>query len=428
MAEDLITDAVAIPTEINHPSDEARARFEEANQQEQRGKLEKLLRVLLPVLGMIIAVYTLVLAILFLLGWTAAPLPFAQASETEVEESTEVAAVSPSDDLSAWSDEELAAQLVMVTVPLGNTVEIQSWASRGIGGILLVGDNAATSMQSDIAGAQDSEPLGVDAFIAVGGRCGDSSSLNAIAPNLASEKKLSKLKTTEVTEATRAAGLELQSQGVNVVFGPAADLTQTGAQLAKAERTFVGGADKVAQYARAWSAGMNTSGVGTVLKHWPGLGGYADVSQVVTTYRSWADSEKDDVRAFDQAVDGTTTMVLVGHVIIPDLTEPGRPASVSKKAMEYLRGKVGDTVILLSDDTSILKGSNTVASSEEAAVMALQAGADMVLCNPVSADDTTALSAITDAISSGAIARADAEAKVARILSAKTNLGLSLTK
>ena len=129
MAKNPATDFEDTPYEAHHPSDEALSRLEEENKREQRGKLERFLRVALPLLGALIITYTVVLAILFLMGWTAAPLPFAQlsdADETSVAKSDRI-------DLSTWSDEELAAQMCMVVVADDSATTLQSWAATGAG-------------------------------------------------------------------------------------------------------------------------------------------------------------------------------------------------------------------------------------------------------------------------------------------------------
>jgi beta-N-acetylhexosaminidase len=426
MAENLVTDPGETPFEPRLSSDETHTRYEQANQHEQRGKLEKLLGVILPALGVIIVAYALVLGVLFLMGWTAAPLPFAQAEEgTEV---TEVEPVASGIDISSWTDEELAAQMCMVQLGDDSAPTLDYWADQGVGSVVLAGNNLSVSLASDIAKAQNRVPHTVEMFIASNEEGGSNSTLDELCGKLLDAKSMSDLELSEIEQQTAAYGAQLASNGVNLVLGPVVDLEHSGGAITKASRTFKGDYDEVTEQAKAWAAGMDKAGVATMLKHWPGLGGYANVGSVVTSYRLWTEMERDEVAVFQQTSDGAPSMVLVTHVIIPDLTEAKTPASISHNALAYLRSSVGSDVIIVADDVEVLARSGISGSQELAAIDAIAAGADMVLYRADTSGQTNIIAALTQAIGSGTITRSDAEAKVARILQVKSNLDLANLK
>jgi len=411
MAENTTTDPVDAPLETHRLSDEARDRTEVANKKEQRGKLEKFLRVVIPVLGFIILTYTIVLGILFLMGWTAAPLPFTQKDD----QPNPVVSSAEKIDLSTWTPEELAAQMCMIYIS-GSRSDITGWAQQGIGGMVISGNTVPATLKANASDAAKKAPHGVLAFIA-------SEALES--EELSSAADLGKLTASEIENHTSTYGATLRSAGVNCILGPSADVGHRGGALTKANMTFSDDADTVAICAKAWAAGMGKQQIGTVLKHWPGLGGYADISDAVVAYKPLSDLESTEVRAFKQAADRNTTMVMVGHVVVPGMTEPDIPASVSPAALSYLRRDVGDTVIILADDVQQIVPTRLAETSKYAAVEAIDAGADMVLFRPTSLGDTAIIKEIADSISSGILSRSLVESKVARILRAKASMGLS---
>ncbi|MCL2492197.1 MAG: hypothetical protein FWE87_05565 [Coriobacteriia bacterium] len=411
------------PFATQRPSDEALYQHEVENKNEQRHKLANFLRGVLAVLGAIITAYFIALAVLFLLGWTAAPLPFTTTAATDDAAPT-VVADSGTLTVADLSDEQLAAQMCMIVVDGASSKDFAMHNKQGIGALVLTGTSHSSSLVSDISVAQKNAANSVQSFI-VSDEIGDyDNPLNTLSGTLPSAKELSKLSSSEIAALTEEHGRKLQDAGVNLVLGPSADLGDPAGGLAKEGRSFGTDRNKVAESANAWTSGMGQANVGTVLGHWPGLGGYADARGVVTTYRSWQELQEDEVQVFIDSVDGNVTMILVTHVIVPDFTEDSNPTSISQNAMQYLRKNFGD-VILLSDDVGVLVRDGVCDASGSAAVEAINAGADMIMYRSRGANDTTVVDELTNAISTGKISRAQAETKVERILRAKMNMGLA---
>ena len=159
-----------------------------------------------------------------------------------------------------------------------------------------------------------------------------------------------------------------------------------------------------------------------VVKHWPGHGQASNTHTGAARVPALSVLERRDLRAFETAFDAGAPAVMVGHLTVPGLTEPGLPASLSPAAYRYLRAQAGPDTLVLTDSMSM--GASTAAvglDTATACVRALQAGADMVVFN--TGDPIPVVSAIAAAIDAGTYPRADAVAAAGRILAAKRLVG-----
>lgn len=93
-----------------------------------------------------------------------------------------------------------------------------------------------------------------------------------------------------------------------------------------------------------------------------------------------ADWEAVELRPFRAAVQHGLDAVMLAHVVYPALDPSGRPATVSAPiATGVLRGELGFDGVITIDDRG-RKGLTDLFDPEEAAVRAVLAGADIVLC------------------------------------------------
>ena len=115
---------------------------------------------------------------------------------------------------------------------------------------------------------------------------------------------------------------------------------------------------------------------------------------------------------------------MVGHLRSNGLTGAKTPASLSRQAMTYLRGRTGDETVIVTDSLSMAATTKAVGLRlPAAAVRALRAGADLALF--ASGDPGPVIDAVTAAIKSGRLPRAQAEASVLRVLELKRESGLA---
>lgn len=177
----------------------------------------------------------------------------------------------------------------------------------------------------------------------------------------------------------RLIGSDLHDLGISVDCLPLADLPVPGADQVIGDRAYGSTPDEVAEVAAEMVEGLAEAGVLPVLKHLPGHG------------RANADShERLPVVAADSATLSATDFAafkplahlplgMTAHVVYAAI-DPVAPATTSAKIIgDVIRGEIGFTGALMSDDVSMGALTGTIAERSRAA---LAAGCDLVLhCN-----------------------------------------------
>ena len=190
------------------------------------------------------------------------------------------------------------------------------------------------------------------------------------------------------TDAATAAGFvmaaELRSCGVDLSFAPVLDL-HFGHSAVIGDRSFHRDARIVTLLAKSLMLGMRQAGMANCGKHFPGHGHVAADSHVDVPVdpRTLAEILRDDARPYEW-LSTSLASVMPAHVVYPAVDD--RPAGFSPPWLQdILRTRLGFTGAIFSDDLS-MAGARTLAGRTlgyaEAAVMAMNAGCDLVLlCN-----------------------------------------------
>ena len=210
----------------------------------------------------------------------------------------------------------------------------------------------------------------------------------------------------------------LHSLGINVNFAPVCDVSQDPEDYIY-RRTLGEDAEATAQYVRAVVETMGESGVASVLKHFPGYGGNGDThTGLVYDNRPMEAFEASDFFPFQAGIDAGADMVLVSHNIVAAM-DSQYPASLSSAVHEILREKLGFTGVIVTDDL-YMDGIRDFTGDEKAAVLAVQAGNDLLCCT----DFQTQVPAVLAAVERGEITEDRIDQSVLRILNLKLSLGL----
>jgi beta-N-acetylhexosaminidase len=190
------------------------------------------------------------------------------------------------------------------------------------------------------------------------------------------------------TDAATAAGFvmaaELRSCGIDLSFAPVLDL-HFGHSVVIGDRSFHRDARVVTLLAKSLMLGMRQAGMANCGKHFPGHGHVAADSHVDVPVdpRPLDELLGDDARPYEW-LSTSLASVMPAHVVYPDVDD--RPAGFSAAWLQdILRARLGFTGAIFSDDLS-MAGARTLAGRTlgyaEAAVLAMQAGCDLVLlCN-----------------------------------------------
>ena len=223
--------------------------------------------------------------------------------------------------------------------------------------------------------------------------------------------------------------VELHALGINVNLGPVVDLdvNPSSPAIGRKARSYARDPVKVEAYARAFIAAHEAAGVLTVVKHFPGHGSAATDphKQAVDITATWNASELEPFSALVAAHEAD--MIMVGHLVHPRFSDGNLPASLSRRTLtDELRLRLGFTGLIVTDDLRMGAIANRFAV-EDAAVLAIGGGADLVIVAGRDASDSDVadriVRAVTAAVVAGRIPAARIEGSYARIMAARTRLG-----
>ena len=210
----------------------------------------------------------------------------------------------------------------------------------------------------------------------------------------------------------------LASIGINVNMAPVCDIT-TDPDAFMYQRSLGQSPAITAQCIEQITQLMATNKIGSVLKHFPGYGNNKDTHIAsATDDRSISQLEAEDLLPFVAGINAGCDAILVSHTTITAL-DSENPASLSPAVISYLRDNLQFNGVIITDDLAMSAITKHYAV-DEAAVMAVHAGIDM-LC---ASDYQLQYKAVLNAVQSKRISEEQLNAAVYRILQWKVNLGL----
>jgi beta-N-acetylhexosaminidase len=226
-------------------------------------------------------------------------------------------------------------------------------------------------------------------------------------------------------EVGRATALEARAAGVQWIFAPDADVNDNSENPIINIRAFGEDPKSVAEFVKEFVRGVEENGALATAKHFPGHGdvnvdSHLSLAVVPGDRQELATTELVPFRA---AIDAGVSSIMPGHLSVPAL-EPDLnvPATLSHNILTgVLRGEMKFHGLIVTDAMD-MGGVASLYPPGEAAVRAVEAGADVLLMPPV---PDAALAGLADAVRSGRISEKRIDASVRRILAAKARLGLN---
>ena len=219
---------------------------------------------------------------------------------------------------------------------------------------------------------------------------------------------------------------EARALGVHWVYYPVADVNNNPDNPIINIRSFGENPRDVAAQVTAFIEGAHSDKKNPVLvtaKHFPGHGD-TSVDTHINIATITADRERLDrveLVPFRAAIDAGVDSIMTAHLAVPALSPPDLPATLSPAILtDLLRNQLGFKGLVVTDALDmggIARGFN----SGEAAVRALEAGADALL---MPADPEAAIRAVVTAVEEGRLTRPRIEDSMVKLLAAKERLGL----
>ncbi|MEX1324608.1 MAG: glycoside hydrolase family 3 N-terminal domain-containing protein [Synechococcaceae cyanobacterium] len=293
--------------------------------------------------------------------------------------------------------------------------ELQALLEQGVGGVILLGGSAAElALRTRQLQGWAGRPLLLCADVeeGVGQRFEGASWL---VPPLALGRLHDRAPGRALALAERygrCTGRDARAVGLNWVLAPVCDVNNNPSNPVINVRAWGEDPATAGALAAAFSRGLQASGVLGCAKHFPGHGDTTSDShlELPVLPHSRARLEAVELPPFRAAIAAGVGAVMTAHLSLPAL-DPDRPATLSSAVLGgLLREQLGFTGLVVTD-ALVMEAIAGRYGTGEAAVLALEAGADLVL---MPADAHAAIAAIAVAVAGGRLSRERLEASAAR--------------
>jgi len=323
---------------------------------------------------------------------------------------------------------EKVGQLMMVGFEgLKPPPHILAWLGSGrIGGIYLFARNVESPAQvkrliTDCrAAAKHPILVGIDqeGGIVARLRAGFSESPGAMALGASGDNQLAE-------DIAYMMGREMAALGINWNFAPVADIAHQRDNPSVGARSVGRDPRLVSDMVQAQIRGFQRAGLAATVKHFPGLG-----QSVIDTHDAPARVAgslsylyKEDLLPFRAAIAAGVGCVMLTHVIYDEL-DSELPATLSPRIVDgLLRRELGFDGAVCTDCME-MKAMTDAFGPGESAVMALQAGVDLVLFSHSREAQEEAYDAVLKAALSGRISQERIDQSVTRVQALKQRFGL----
>ena len=218
--------------------------------------------------------------------------------------------------------------------------------------------------------------------------------------------------------------LEARAAGVRWIFAPDADVNNNPDNPIINIRSFGEDPQRVSEYVTQFIRGVEENGGLSSAKHFPGHGNVSVDSHLslATIPGSRKELEATELVPFRAAIAAGVSSVMPGHLNVPAYeTDPSVPATISRNIITGLLRDELKFKGLIVTDAMDMGGVTSQFAPGDAAVRAVEAGADVLLQLPV---PDAAMASLEDAVKSGRIPASRIDDSVRRILQAKSRLGL----
>ncbi|MDJ1182864.1 glycoside hydrolase family 3 N-terminal domain-containing protein [Roseofilum casamattae] len=340
-------------------------------------------------------------------------------------------------DLALLSLEQQVAQMVVVRAAgyrFDHQIRYPNWeppnktlhewiAHLGVGGIILVGGSAA-ELRDRISSLQALAEIpllvGADVEEGVGQRF---SAATHFPPPMALGAIAKQSPETAIEYARKMGEMtarEALALGINWLYAPVSDVNNNPNNPVINVRAFAETVETTSTLISAYIQGARVHPILTTAKHFPGHGDTAVDSHLQLPVLPHSPERLAEVELvpFQHAIAAGVDAVMTAHLSIP-AWDTEEPATLSAKILtEKLRQELGFSGLIVTDALVMGAIANHYGTNE-AAVLAVQAGADILL---MPGDPPGAIAAVCDAVREGKITPERIQASVERIWQAKEKI------
>ena len=211
---------------------------------------------------------------------------------------------------------------------------------------------------------------------------------------------------------------ELGVFGINMDFAPVIDVYSNPKNTVIGKRAFGTTSDIVSRHGLALAKGLEDNGVIAVYKHFPGHGNTAVDSHEALPI---VNKTKEELMALDlipfiDAINNNASVIMIGHLAVPSITNDNTPASLSKVLItDFLKGELHYNGLVITDALN-MKALTNYYKDEEICGKAVEAGVDILLMPSAS---RKCLKSVQTAIKEGRVTEERINESVRKILKIK---------
>jgi len=222
-----------------------------------------------------------------------------------------------------------------------------------------------------------------------------------------------------------AIGKEGRATGMTIDFAPVVDVNNNPANPVINTRSFGEDPRRVATLSALFVRGVQDAGVAATAKHFPGHGD-TDVDSHVglpVVGATMARLDSVELVPFHAAIDAGAALVMTAHIALPAVEgDSSTPATLAPKIItDLLRDSLRFNGVAITDAMT-MEGVGKGYTTEQSSVLAVKAGADILL-KP--SDPHVAVEAVLAAVERGEISRARIDSSVRRVLALKARTGVA---
>ncbi len=304
-------------------------------------------------------------------------------------------------------------------------------SKRRVGGIILYSRNIQEASQvvaltTSLQRLSAETPNRIPLFIAIDQEGGIVARLKKGATVLPGNMALGATRSQDLAaKSGELTAIELSAVGINFNCAPVMDVNTNPINPVIGVRSYSEIPTLVSQLGTAYIQSLQKSGVLATAKHFPGHGGASLDSHFTLPIIEHSQERIDEIELppFRAAIDSDVAVIMSAHVLYPQL-DPEYPATLSSKILtRLLRQRLGFEGLIMTDDME-MKAIDDQYEIGNAAVLAIRAGADIILVSATFKMQQRVYSAIRQAVHKKIISPMRIDNSVRRILYYKSAYGL----
>jgi beta-N-acetylhexosaminidase len=229
-------------------------------------------------------------------------------------------------------------------------------------------------------------------------------------------------------DAARVIAEEARAVGIQINFSPVVDVNNNPSNPVINTRSFGEDPQRVARLSAQFVRGTQDGGAISTAKHFPGHGD-TDVDSHVglpVVGANWSRLTAVELVPFRAAIEAGAAMVMTAHIALPAVEgDSTTPATLAPRIITgVLRDSLKFRGVAITDAMT-MEGVGKGYGVEESSVLAVKAGADIIL-KP--SDPTKAIDAVVAAVDRGEISRARIDSAARRVLELKARTGVAFNR